>query len=234
MNVRHETHRSRRILTQAVEALESRRLLSFGNLDPSFGTGGKVLTDFSGGSSNGYAMTVSGGKTLVAGTLHGDFVVARYNANGSLDTTFGPAHTGYATVDFGSDADEAYAIAIGPDGKIVLAGQTNRGATFYDFAVARLNADGSLDSTFGAAHTGKFCADFAGDFDQATGVAVQSNGAVVVSRMATVDFNAEFALLRLTSAGALDTSFGAAHTGKILTEWTDAYAESTNMGLQAD
>jgi uncharacterized delta-60 repeat protein len=234
MNVRHETNRSRRILTQAVEALESRRLLSFGALDPSFGAGGKVLTDFNGGASSGYAMAVSGGKTLVAGTLNGDFVVARYNANGSLDTTFGPSHTGYATVDFGSDADEAYAITVQPDGRIVLAGQTNRGASFYDFAVARLNADGSLDTTFGAAQNGKLCADFAGDFDQATGIGVAPDGGIVVSGMATVDFNAQFALMRLTADGAPDTSFGAAHTGKVLTEWTSAYAESTGMGIQAD
>ena len=135
MNARHETYRSRRVLAQAVESLEDRRLLSFGNLDPSFGSGGKVISDFNGGVNSGYAMAVSGGKTLVAGALDGDFVVARYNANGSLDTTFGPAHTGFVTVDFGSDADEAYAIAVGSDGKIVLAGQTNRGASFYDFAV---------------------------------------------------------------------------------------------------
>src|SRR4051794_22237994 len=234
MNVRHETNRSRLILAQAVESLEARRLLSFGTLDPSFGSGGKVLSDFNNGANSGYAMAVVGGKTLVAGTLNGDFVVARYNGNGTLDTTFGPAHTGYATVDFGSDADEAYAMAVDADGKIVLAGQTNRGASFYDFAVARLNADGSLDTTFGAAHTGKFCADFAGDFDQASGVAVQADGRIVVSGMATVDFNAEFALMRLTSGGVLDTSFGADHTGKVLTEWSNAYAESTGMGLQAD
>src|SRR6478672_13157220 len=108
MNARQETNRSRRILAQALEPLEDRRLLSFGNLDPSFGQGGKVLTDIDGRWNPGQAMTVSGGKILVAGALDGDMVVARYNANGTLDTTFGQLatdgvhHTGYATADFGS------------------------------------------------------------------------------------------------------------------------------------
>jgi uncharacterized delta-60 repeat protein len=239
MNARQENNRSRRILAQALEPLESRRLLSFGNLDPSFGQGGKVVTDIDGRWNPGQAMTVSGGKILVAGALDGDMVVARYNANGTLDTTFGQLaadgvhHTGYAIADFGSSADQAFAIAVGADGKIVLAGQMQRGID-YDFAVARFNANGTLDTSFGAAHTGMVCADFASDFDQANAVAVQADGGIIVGGMATVNGDGQFALLRLTAGGVLDTAFGAAGTGKVLTQWNNAWAESTALGVQAD
>jgi uncharacterized delta-60 repeat protein len=77
-----------------LEFLEDRTLLLAGDLDPTFGTGGKVLTGF--GSQNGDAAAVAlqaDGKIVVAGsastTTNSDFAVARYNTDGRLDTTFG-------------------------------------------------------------------------------------------------------------------------------------------------
>ncbi|HEY7115220.1 MAG TPA: PKD domain-containing protein [Tepidisphaeraceae bacterium] len=237
MNARNRQNtrvRRRQALAHAVEPLEQRQLLSAGSLDPTFGVGGKVVTDINGQMNAAYSVALSNGKYLVAGSLQGDFVLARYNANGTLDTTFGAAHTGYVTADFGSDSDEAYAMAVQADGKVVLAGHTQTLGGFFDFAVARFNADGSLDTTFAPDHSGKVVVDFAGDFDQASSVAVQADGKIVATGTATIAFNANFALVRLNADGTLDAGFGAAHNGKIAIEWSGAYAESTSVAVQSD
>jgi len=232
-------NRVRRILSCAIEPLESRTLLSTVTLDSAFGgagANGKVLSDYNANPTAGFAVAMSGGKTLVAGSVNingnSDFALARYNADGTLDSTFGSG--GFITTDFGSSADAAYAMAVQSDGKIVLVGQTQSFSTFMDFAIARYNADGSLDGSFGAAHTGKVVVDYGGDFDQATSVAIQSDGKILVTGTATIDFNGEFALLRLSSSGSFDTTFGADHNGMVTTEWSSAYAESAGVALQSD
>jgi uncharacterized delta-60 repeat protein len=232
--VRKNNRRTRSKLSLAVEPLESRKLLSALALDPHFGTGGKVVTDFNGEPNSAFSLALTGGKMLVAGSAtfggDSDFALVRYNADGSLDTTFGAG--GLIHTDFGSTNDEAYAMALQADGKIVVVGHTRTDNGFFDFAVARYNADGSLDTTFGASHTGKMIMDFGGDFDQATAVGIQSDGKILVSGTATMNFNAEFALLRLTSGGLLDTSFGAAHNGTVLTDWNGRFAESSTLAIQ--
>ena len=107
----------------------------------------------------------SDGKILVAGDSDAfgsdDFALARYNADGSLDTSFGPGHTGLVTTDFGSGSGElANALAIQSDGKILVAGITDASGS-GDFALARYNADGSLDASFGPG-TGLVTTDFGG------------------------------------------------------------------------
>ena len=82
----------------------------------------------------------SDGKIVVAGKQqrrHHDFALARYNSNGCLDTSFDT--DGKVTTDFGSNGDQAYAVALQSDGKIVVAGVANNGINF-DFALARYNA----------------------------------------------------------------------------------------------
>src|SRR5438270_1585863 len=136
-----------------VEALEQRRLLSAGQLDPSFGAGGIALNDLgSGGSAFGNAMALQAdGKVLVAGKVRGttgdDLAVARFLANGQVDASFGV--NGVVVVDLGSNQDAANAIAVQADGKIIVAGQTVTNLHALDFAVVRFNADGSLDGSFG-------------------------------------------------------------------------------------
>jgi uncharacterized delta-60 repeat protein len=237
MNARYENNRVRQILNLAIEPLERRSMLSAVAPDESFGSHGQVITDIDQLSNSAYAVAVVGGKTLVAGSLvdangNADFVLARYNADGTLDTTFGPNHLGYVTTDFNSAYDDAYGMAVQADGRIVLAGHTRTAGGFYDFAAARYNADGTLDTTFGAAHTGKVVVDFSADFDQATAVVVQSDGKILLTGMATVGFNANFAMVRLNANGSLDSAFGSG--GKVTTELADAYAESSAVALQAD
>src|SRR5262245_12063781 len=106
-----------------------------GALDPTFGSGGLVTTDF-GGSDSAQAVAIqSDGKIVAAGSSGGDFALARYNADGSLDASFGGG--GKVTTDFGG-FDAASALAVQPDGRIVAAGRGGTG----DMALARYNADG--------------------------------------------------------------------------------------------
>src|SRR5207244_4230455 len=120
------------------------------------------------------------GKIVVAGYTTdaqglSDFAVARYNANGSLDTTFDA--DGIATTHFLRDA-RAAGVAVQADGKIVVVGATNDGARSY-FAVARYTANGSLDATFGSG--GKQTTSSGNNSLAAAGVAVQADGRIVVA-----------------------------------------------------
>jgi uncharacterized delta-60 repeat protein len=188
-----------------------------GSLDTGFGSSGKVTTDFSGSTDFCTRVrTLSDGRILAAGTADGnggkDFAVARYLADGSLDTTFDPVgHDGKVHFDFGMGNDETSSdMVVQPDGKIVLVGYVNTG-TDTDYGIMRLNPDGSLDTTFNA--TGRQTVDFVGTFDVATSVVLQPDGRILVAGYSvTGGFN--FSLARLNADGSLDTTFG---TGGIVT-----------------
>jgi uncharacterized delta-60 repeat protein len=117
------------------------------------------------------------GKILVAGfatsasEIDSDFALARYNPDGTLDTSFGTG--GIVTADHGTRSDDARALAIQPDGKIVLAGSADE-----DIGLARYMPNGSLDPTFGS--SGRTITDL-GFEDVANGVALTSTGGVVVA-----------------------------------------------------
>ncbi len=130
------------------------RFNTTGSLDASFGSGGKVLTDFGAASDDeAHAVAIQpDGKLVVAGYSDasggGDFAIARYNVDGSLDASFGSS--GKVLTDLGSaNIDFALAVGVQPNGKIVAAG-ASRAAGNYDFAVIRLNTDGSLDAGYGS------------------------------------------------------------------------------------
>ena len=165
-----------------------------GSLDPSFDGDGKVTTDFI-GFDNGRDLAIyPDGRALAAGeTGAGDFALARYNRDGSLDPSFDG--DGKVTTDFGG-FDVANAVANYPDGRILAAGETTAG----DFVLARYNRDGSLDPSFDG--DGKVTTDFGG-FDVANGVAVYPDGRVVAAGRSSGDF----ALARYNRDGSLDPSF---------------------------
>ena len=137
------------------EWLESRRLLDAGGLDPSFGSGGQATADFGVAVTATAAVVQSDGKTVVVGhSADKRFAVARYNLDGSLDTTFGPSFTGTVLTSF-VHGTFARAVALQDDGKIVVAG----GSDAQDGAdVARYHPDGTLDRSF--AGDGKLNFDF--------------------------------------------------------------------------
>ncbi|WP_051935384.1 NPCBM/NEW2 domain-containing protein [Deinococcus sp. YIM 77859] len=129
-------------------------------LDDSFGTAGKVVTAL-GGSAAAYAVAVQpDGGLVVAGRInrvvppdpepHADGVVLRYNANGQLDPTFGTGGRVFLSFDVPTapTEDEARAVTVQPDGKIVVAGKSDAPGGATGWLLARLNPNGSLDTTF--------------------------------------------------------------------------------------
>src|SRR5204863_5909182 len=140
-----------------------------GNLDATFGAGGKVAANFGFYSTRGYGMAVqSDGKIVVAGGLGGlfwngsyrDFALVRYMASGALDPSFGTG--GMVTTPIGSGDDSGYSVAVQSDGKIVVAGVSNNGSS-QDIALVRYTDSGVLDSSFGTG--GIVTTDFGGSQD---------------------------------------------------------------------
>jgi uncharacterized delta-60 repeat protein len=114
-----------------------------GSLDQTFGTGGRVTTDFANTQDEGNgAVLQPDGRTVLAGRAGEDFALARYNVDGSLDSTFGQG--GKVVTDFADTVDRGFAVALQRDGRIVVVGSSGN-----DFAIARYNANGSPDTTFG-------------------------------------------------------------------------------------
>ena len=201
------------------------RYTATGELDDSFGNGGKVTTEF-GHHAHIHGMALQpGGKIVAVGHTytHGNdnFLVARYKANGSLDASF--AGDGKVALDFSGGLDYAFGVAVQPDEKIVVAGTAFVGST-YDFAVARYSTDGSLDTSFG--NGGKVTTEFGptGDRqnDQAQALALQSDGKIVVAGYSSTkkpgeDASTDFALARYNADGSLDASFGT--DGKVTTHF---------------
>ncbi len=192
------------------------RLNSDGTPDMGFGTSGKrTFTAFNLTEVASGVVLQPDGKIVVAGFAefsgNFDFVVARLNANGSTDNGFGLG--GLRTIAFdvgGGKFDRLSGVALQPDGKIVVVGMIEVGSGSYDFGVARLNADGSLDPGFGAG--GKSTFGFSdGDYsngDQATAIAVQPDGKIVVAGSTQFAGSLDFVVARLNPSGAPDTLFG--------------------------
>ena len=178
-------------------------------LDPDFGDAGKTLDAAVGGAID--MVLLDDGRILV---LSSNNTVSRYGADGILDTSFGS--NGHSTISInGAGRDYMTALAVQPDDMIVVVGYTSTGInslTGQDFAVSRLNADGSPDVNFGGQGTGSVVTDFALMTDRAWDVAIQPDGAIVVAGHAMVlpANGNDFAAARYDSSGALDTTFGGA------------------------
>jgi uncharacterized delta-60 repeat protein len=180
--------------------LRMARYLSDGSLDTSFDGDGKV--SFLGvGTARAIAL-LPNGKILLAGSVGGDFGLFRYNADGSLDTSFDT--DGWVGTDFGGNGERANAMAIQSDGKIVLAGKTPTGFGGGDFALARYNPDGSLDTSFGAG--GKLTTDLGG-YDEAYSLAIQKDGKIVAVGQHQAPNAVDFVMARYNSNGSLDSGF---------------------------
>jgi uncharacterized delta-60 repeat protein len=187
------------------------RLERDGKLDASFGDGGKVLTDFDGRSDEAYAIALDeDGKIVVAGSSgeggKNDFALARYTTDGELDEDFGDG--GKVTTSFTDDSDSAYALTIQPDGKIVVGGEANFGtsATGQDFALARYNADGSLDEGFGEG--GLSTLALASDAGRDVIYALTSVEIDGETRLLAAGGEGDFALARFDENGDPDPTFG--------------------------
>ncbi|HJU26492.1 MAG TPA: delta-60 repeat domain-containing protein [Rhodanobacteraceae bacterium] len=159
------------------------RYLVDGRLDTSFGTGGKVRTDFGGrGFDRARSAALQADGSIVAAGFatarnggRQNFAVARYGANGVLDTGF--SGDGLLQVSFGSCCQSASGVLLQGNGKIVVAGYPNSESSDSDFTLARLNPDGSLDSTFGRG--GRVRTSFGDLNGGANGAVLQADGKIV-------------------------------------------------------
>lgn len=212
-----------------------------GDLDTTFGSDGKVLTSF-GTGINCFANFVTlhpDGKILVTGTTTGidgtDFALAKYNANGSLDTSFdgdGKATNAFDTSDNSSEINSVFEQS---DGKFVITTTAYVGGAYDqadDLVTRRYNSDGTTDTSFGT--NGKVTTTFQTGFNTGLNIAIQSDNRILVAgyshplSSAQNDFN----VLRYQSNGTLDTTFN--NNGKVTTKFDASNDNSTVMLLQPD
>jgi uncharacterized delta-60 repeat protein len=203
-------------------------------LVPSFGLGGSVRTSFIhvvNSVANGVAVQADG-KVVAVGTVGTDinagngFLVTRYNADGRPDASFGPHQDGQVLTYF-NDPAVATSVALQSDGKIVVGGYTSTAEhASGDFAAVRYNEDGSLDTTFGTGGviTTSFGTLGIGALDVAKSIVIDSAGRIVLAGYtgASIETSlvgetspSDFALVRYTAGGKLDTTFGTG--GKVIT-----------------
>ena len=180
-----------------------------GQLDPSFGKNGIVITAL---NFQSYAILSSigiqtNGKIIAAGYTRtnagDDFALVRYNKNGSLDNNFGKDGIAITPISIGDDIPASVAIQI--DGKIIAAGHSNNGS-HDEFALVRYSQDGSLDNTFGTG--GIVTTDIGIAINFATSVTIQDNGKVLAAGYTVSSLFSTFAIARYKLNGDLDSTFG--------------------------
>lgn len=207
-----------------------------GTPDPSFGRGGVVTSDLTGRADMALGMILGEDGTIVtAGCTRclknsSHFAVARYRPDGTLDPAF--AGKGWVETDFDQQADEATAVVLQADGRIVAAGYAaaleprgiGPGSRNVQFGLARYLANGNLDSSFGTA--GKVMTDFAEGNDAAAALALQPDGRLVAAGLAYIDGSFDFALARYLADGKLDPAFG--RGGKVSTDFAPPRTPAAN------
>jgi uncharacterized delta-60 repeat protein len=211
------------------EKIRCERFTSAGELDTSFGSGGVASVATGGVAAHAVAVQADQ-KILLSG---GEFPVARLNANGTPDTTYGPG--GVSRTNTGILIRN---LRVTASGKVLIVGDVVgakvKGTAYRDFAVARLNDNGTVDTTFGS--RGKSVIDFAGKNDLGIDVAVDSTGKLVVCGEAEIAVaqvsGYDAALLRLTANGQLDTTFGTA--GKTTLDLGGHQDEYASIAIQAN
>lgn len=223
-----------------------------GDLDPTFGGAGVVSQDMGGGGDEAWVIAAqTDGKVIVAGGNYsntggnfpdGDLVLARYNLDGTLDTSFGT--NGIVTTDVNNahHYDIVRAIALQPDGRIDVAGFTAvvPNGTWNleddDVVVARYNSNGTLDNTFG---TSGIVVTHVGDsLDRARAVNILPDGRIAVAGYSYSPGSGEFDFLtaRYNSDGTPDTTYNADGNtdGWILTPNGSAWSQGFTAVLQVD
>src|SRR4029078_3703199 len=213
-----------------------------GDLDPTFGADGKVLTDFDHSTDIANAVAIQAdGKLVVVGTTYRDndfsnedFAVARYNPDGTPDKTFGAG--GKVQTDFPGLAAVASSVVIQPDGTIVVAGRAFPLFTFLgDFKLVRYNSNGSLDTSFG---DGGIVTTTFPEGSYAFDMALQTDAKIIAAGTVFVDFNpgdssnTDFALARYNQDGTPDGTFG--NGGQVTTDFVGLEDDAFSVLIQPD
>lgn len=203
--------------TVEVDLLESRLLLTAGDLDRSFGVGGHVETEFATFTAASIALASvvqSDGKIIAAG----EGGIVRFLPNGALDASFGIG--GRIQYPF-----YARSIALQTNGSIIIGGGTLSNRSL-DFVVSRYLNNGTLDTSFDT--DGHALVSFGGTYERATGVAVDASGRVIV--VGNSDYRS--AVARLTTAGALDTTFS--DDGLLVKSFAASFTGDSHVAIQPD
>jgi uncharacterized delta-60 repeat protein len=213
-----------------------------GDLDPTFGSAGTVMTDINRSTDIAQAVAVQAdGKLIVVGQTYKhndfsgeDFVVTRYNTDGTLDNTFGSG--GRVRTDFPGLAAVPSSVVIQPDAKIVVAGGAFPLFTFLgNFELVRYNPNGSLDRSFG---NGGIVTTTFSEGSYASAVALQPDGKIIAAGTVFVDFiigessNTDFALARYNSNGSPDATFG--NGGQVSTDFVGLEDDALSVLIQPD
>ena len=191
-----------------------------GRLDPTFGDHGRVVTDFEHGSDQGESVLLQpDGKIIVVGERFEDVsessravAIARYDSDGSLDSSFGTGGRALEHIETDSAQMIVSAGALDPTGQILIAGKLSYGGPtpVADPAIARFNDDGTVDSEFGT--DGVATVDFGSPYAAFTTVAVDSADRIVAAGLflsaGTADGPRDFAIARFTAGGVPDAQFG--------------------------
>jgi uncharacterized delta-60 repeat protein len=184
-----------------------------GSLDPTFNGTGYVVTNVVAGSDSGLSKVddlsvESDNSILIAGPLGSTLGLIQLTPSGQVDTTFGTGGTATLALPSGDTFYGLTQMLLGSNGQIILVGSLETASSTFESFLARLNSDGSADSSFG---TDGLSILTAGNFSGATGAAIESNGQIVLVGTITVPEgtrNTEITLTRLNTDGSVDTSFG--------------------------
>jgi uncharacterized delta-60 repeat protein len=207
---------------------------SNGTLDNSFDADG-ILLGFKPSFSTSFNSSAvqQDGKLVVVGyamakawwtdTYEAEMAVVRYNVDGTLDKTF--SDDGKLIIDYGTGAGTATSVVIQKDGKIIIGGTVSIGS-YNDFAVVRLNPDGSFDNTFSG--DGKLLTDFGNTEDQCLSIAIQKDGKIVAAGY-TIEYGTQraedIAIARYNVDGSLDNTFSG--DGKLVSDFISKEGVST-------
>lgn len=206
-----------------------------GVLDYTFGNNGKIFATWNCGSNpadNNIKIQQDGKIVLGTSYYNGtdqDFVIARYNNDGSPDLSFGV--NGKIIKSIGNYNDRCTSVALQSDGKILAAGGVNNdssGNYQYDFALIRINSDGVIDNTFG--NNGVAVTNIGLKNNIANSIVVQSDNKIILAGEANDSIFSDFALVRYNSDGTLDNSFG--NNGIVRTALSSTYDFAKSIVLQ--
>ena len=216
------------------------RFDSNGALDTTF-SGGTVLTTFAGDNRlsavalqpNGQ---IVGAGVIFSGSTSGDFLLTRFNSDGSVDSGFGSA--GLTVTDFFGSYDQAHAVSVQPDGKIVLIGRAANASSNYVFAVARYDGGGQLDTTFG--NGGKVTVDFFNNDNRAMAGTLQRGLKIVAAGFTNTGGNSvadNFAAVRLFNDEVAATPSGSdviVHTSEVTINYGTVSSPGTTKVVSID
>lgn len=193
-----------------------------GSIDTSFDLDGKIFTAIGKGPAYGRSLAIQyDGKLIVAGYSKiensFDFILVRYNTNGSIDDSFGV--NGKITTSFGDENDFGNDISIMKDGRIVVVG-----SSFRDVALARYTSNGILDNTFSS--DGKVVTE--NNCSCKYSLAIQNDNKILV----VGEIDSDIGLFRYTTDGNLDNTFG--ENGKVSTDMNGSYDRGDAIIIQDD